>query len=172
MFGSRATFYVDNTISNTLTDQVAQGMGTRFDPTADFKGLTGRQLERLDRDELAQLLGAALVRLRRVEEVIGQMATDPTLATATREGTGRDPEGYYAALGLNPDALEQYDDDQLKIILEGAHRAMSRLWHPDRAEQGNITDQQARAERQQFLNIARDKLLDSDFRSGYGHRRP
>jgi hypothetical protein len=172
MFGPRATFYVDNNISNTLTEQVAQGMGTQFDPTADFEGLTGRQLERLNRDELAQLLGAALVRLRRSEEIIGQMATDPTLATATRESTSRDPEGYYAALGLNPEVLGQYDGDQLKIILEGAHRAMSRLWHPDHAEQGNAADKQERAERQQFLNTARDRLLNSDFRSGYGRRRP
>jgi len=174
MFGPKATFYVDNQISNSIAEQVSQGMGTKFDPTADFKGLTGRQLERLSPDELAQLLAAALVRLRTAEYTIGCMATDPTVAAAAREGVGRDPRdplGYYATLGLDPGALGQYDGAQLKIILESAHRAMSRLWHPDRAEQGNPTDREERLGRQQLLNVARDMLLDPSFRDSYGARR-
>lgn len=175
MFGSRATFYVDNSITNNMTEQVSQGMGTSFDPTADFEGWTGRQLEGLNRDELAQLLGAAIVRLRATEDTIARMVADPTVAATAREGVGsdpRDPDGYYAALGLNPGVLDQYDNAQLKVILDSAHRAMSKLWHPDHAEQGDAADQQERAQRQELLNVARDRLLDSSFRVAYGKRHP
>jgi hypothetical protein len=162
MFGPQATFYTDNKITNSLEDQVAEGAGIRIDPTLDADGITAEQLRSMPTEDLRRQLARAFLRIRSLEEMVADLAMRHE--ESPHDEGRRDPSGYCEVLGLDPNILDFYDADKLEIIIKGAARTMSKVEQQDLNEETEATWDR----RQQAINVARDMLLNPEFRRTYG----
>lgn len=161
MFGNRATFYKDNSISNKLEDQINQGAGINFDPTLGFDGMTAETIEAASPTELKRLLASALIQLRDAQDLNVKLVNQVDITPRGRQ----DPDGLYAVLGLNPNIASEYKDDELDTIIKSAFRAMTKVGHPDAGKQSDTKERNAKVD---SVVKARDLLMDAKFRSSYG----
>lgn len=161
MFGNRATFYKDNSISNKLEDQIAQGAGVNFDPTLGFDGMTAETIEAASPAELKRLLASALIQLRDAQDLNVKLVNQVDITPRGRQ----DPDGLYAVLGLDPNIASEYKDDELDSIIKSAFRAMTKIGHPDMGEQSDAEERNAKID---SVVRARDLLMDAKFRRSYG----
>lgn len=106
-------------------------------------------------------IAALEARIQKLTEERDQANTRAANAEkALKERDQADPQGYYKALGLDPEVARDLSDEALQILIKGAKRGLGMDLHPDNRDKGDL-------ERAKKVMAAADFLSDPLKRKSY-----